>query len=223
MNRIWGLLVAGAACQAGLVLADGGRFEGPLAVEAVDDIRYLNRLRLLEDFSFIDAAGTRWTLARGAVGDDRVVPRALRPLAGLPAEEAYPRAAVVYNVLAWRRDQPWRRAVRLLHGAARAEGVDETQARLLYVAAYAGGWRWEVAGSRCYGTCHLGALAWQPDPTAADLAPVADWVRTSQPGLDAIDARLDALLSRRGPHTLGLPHWELGPEYSPHLQRRGTP
>ena len=73
---------------------------------------------------------------------------------------------------------------------------------MLYMTIYASGWRWELRGSSCYGGCHAGSplLTWRPDATAAELAPVADWLQKSDPTLEQIEQQVDAALKRPGPH-----------------------
>jgi len=43
-------------------------------------------------------------------------------------------------------------------------------------------------------------LAWQPDVTQAELQPVVDWLRNTDPSLAEIERRVDAVIPRPGPH-----------------------
>jgi hypothetical protein len=90
----------------------------------------------------------------------------------------------------------------MLYNASLHEGLGPAEAKLLYATAYAGGWRWEPRTSSCYRSCHAAAtmLAWQPDVTQAELQPVIEWLRTTDPSLDEIERRVDAVTPRPGPH-----------------------
>jgi len=188
-------------CAAG-VAADAPRFTGRLAVELIDAIDFNHRFRLLEDFGFIDARGKSWIAPRGGIVDDEAVPREFQALMGLPYFAEYRKAAMVHAYFRQQRTQPWQPVHRMLYEAAVAEGVTEWQARVLYAAVYAAGWRWEPPGSSCYRSCHASAtsLGWRPDVTAAEIDPVLQWITQSNPALDEIDARLDATIAKPGPH-----------------------
>jgi len=72
----------------------------------------------------------------------------------------------------------------------------------MYMTLYAGGLRWEMKGSTCFRGCHASAaaLTWKPEIQDLDLRPISAWIRQSSPDLDAIDARLNEIIRKPGPH-----------------------
>ena len=197
------LLAIVAACLCTVAMsADQARFSGKVVVEFLDEVEFAQKLRLLEDFAFTDAGGKVWLARKGSILDGESVPRELYSLGGLPFPAEYRKAAVVHDYFCRVRTEPWRRVHRTLYHASVVEGVSETQAKALYAVAYAGGWRWEPNGSSCFRSCHAaaGALAWKPAVTLAQVQPVLQWIAQHGPALDEIDARLDAVIRRPGPH-----------------------
>ena len=182
--------------------ADQARFSGRVVVELLDEIEFAQKLRLLDDFAFTDADGKVWQARKGGTLDGETIPRGLNSLGGLPYPAEYRKAAVVHDYFCSVRAEPWRQVHRTLYLASVVEGVSETQAKALYAAVYAGGWRWEQKGSSCYGSCHaaVASLAWRPAATPAEVQPVLEWIAQSEPTLDEIDVRLDAVIRKPGPH-----------------------
>jgi hypothetical protein len=198
------LLVAiTAACLCTVAMsADQAGFSGRVVVELVDEIEFIHKLRLLDDFAFTDAGGKVWLARKGGILDGESVPRELYSLGGLPYPAEYRKAAVVHDYFCRAKSESWRQVHRTFYHASVAEGVSETQAKALYAVVYAGGWRWEPNGSSCYRSCHLAAasLAWKPAVMPTEIEPVLRWIAQNGPPLDEIDARLDAVIRKPGPH-----------------------
>ncbi len=192
--------IAAWLCSA--AVADQPGFSGKVAVEVIDEIEYVHKLRLLEDFSFSDVGGTVWLARKGSILDGETVPRQFSFFKGLPYLVEYRKAAVVHDYFSRIRTEPWRLVHRMLYHASIAEGVAEVQAKVLYATVYAGGWRWELGGSSCFRSCHVAAnaLTWKPAATAAEVHPVLQWIERDAPTLEDIDARLDAAIRKPGPH-----------------------
>jgi len=208
----WSLpLVAGLLPAVGLGEPPGRiapTFEGAVRLEIPDDPAAGGRLRLMEAFSLRDAEGRRWEAPAGALVSGVAVPATLRHLfedggAGAPLRKA----AVLRDAIAISRTASWTAVARAYHDACRAELASEPEAKALYAAWYAGGLRWEPRGSSCYGRCHASApdLAWHADLRDVDLRPVLEWIWNDNPDLDAIDARIDALVRSPGPHLFAQP------------------
>jgi hypothetical protein len=189
-------------CACPLLQAEEATFSGRVMLELVEEIAHDHQLRLLQDFSFRDEYGREWRAPSGALLDGWTIPRELRGLQGLPLESEFRKSAVLHDHFSQAKSGRWRDVHRMLYSASLAEGIPPTDAKVLYMIVYASGWRWEPKGSSCYGSCHAAAamLAWRPDATAAELAPVADWLQQSDPTLEQIDQRVDAALKRPGPH-----------------------
>jgi hypothetical protein len=201
-----GACLLAAALVAGLggaaLCADPPGFTGKVMLELLEDAQLDHKWKLLEELSFVDDRGTRWTAPGGGVLDDDLVPRQLRQVDGMPLQQEYRKASVVHAYFVHAKSAPWRDVHRMLYEASVAEGVAPPQAKLLYMTVYAGGWRWEVPGSSCYRGCHAAAamLAWKPDVTEAELKAVIDWLRSASPSLEEIEQRVDAATRRPGPH-----------------------
>lgn len=177
-------------------------YSGRVVVELLDEIEFVHKFRLLEDFAFVDAQGKLWTARKGGIVDDESIPRDLHILRGLPYIAEYRKAAVIHSYFCRTRTEPWKQVHRTLFAASVAEGVAETQAKALYAIVYAGGWRWEKRESSCYRSCHAASesLAWKPAATGAEIEPVLQWIAQSDPDLDAIDQRVDQAVNKPGPH-----------------------
>ena len=192
-----------AACLCTVVMSeDQGAFSGKVVIEVLDEIEFAQKLRLLDAFAFTDANGQAWLARKGSILDGETVPHRLSTLSGLPPPAEYRKAAVVHDYFSRDRTEPWRLVHRMFYQASAVEGVSEREAKALYAAVYAGGWRWEPKGSSCYRSCHVAAasLAWKPEATPAEVQPVLQWIAQTGPTLDEIDARLDAAIRKPGPH-----------------------
>lgn len=196
------LLLLGAGVCAPAHPADPPQFEGRVVLEVLDSVELDHKLRLLEEFSFRDENGRLWLAPAGAVIDGTSLPRMLRSAPDLPPETQFRRASVVHDYYSSTRQETWREVRRMLYGASLHEGLSPVEAKLLYATVYAGGWRWEPRTSSCYRSCHAAAamLAWQPDLEQAAFQPVVDWLRGTDPSLEEIEQRVDAVTTRPGPH-----------------------
>ena len=190
-------------CFATTILsAESSRFVGKVVLELIDGIEFDHKLMLLSDFGYQDPQGKLWLVQKGEIIDGSSIPTQLLPLIDSPSAVEYRKASVVHDYFSRQKTEPWRDVRRMFYAASLTEGLSEGEAKLLYMAAYAGGWRWEPHESSCYRGCHAGAslLAWQPDVTPGELAPVAAWLRQGNPSVEEIDKRVDAAVTRPGPH-----------------------
>lgn len=196
------VLLLSAALSFGAAGDEPAHFEGRVLVEWLDDDPFVPALRLVDDFTFQQASGKLWTVPRGEVLDGKSLPPLFRDLVGPPFEGAFRKAAIVYDFATHTMHEPWRDAQRMFLEAALAEGVDPPDARAMYLVLHAQGSRWEVAGSRCYGTCHSRRepLVWRPVVDEAGLGELLRWVRTAEPAVDEIEARAKRVILDRGPH-----------------------
>jgi hypothetical protein len=201
MSRVALLLVLVAGCALALA-ADSARFVGRVVVEWLDDDPFIPSLRLVEDFGFQDGQGNTFLVPKGSVLDGRSLPPTFRDLFGGPFVGQYRKTSVIYDHLCRSMSEQWKVADRLFYHAAVAEGVEDNEAKQMYMTLYAGGLRWEPKGSTCYSHCHTSAsaLTWKPDLQDLDLKPIAGWIRETSPSVEAIDAKLDQLIKRPGPH-----------------------
>jgi hypothetical protein len=198
--RIVGLI---AACWWTYVAAaDSGQFIGKVVVEWVDDDPFIQKMRLVDEFRFVDSHGKAWIVPRDAVLDGRSLPLRFRETIGLPFQGQYRKSSVVYDYYCQVKSEPWRPVHRMFYDAAVGEGVEQTDAKIMYMTLYGAGLRWEMAGSSCYRGCHAAvvSLTWKPAVEDLDFTPIIEWIRQAQPDLPQIDERLDAMIKKPGPH-----------------------
>jgi hypothetical protein len=201
MNKLV-LSLVGLCCCTFALSADQARFAGKVVVEVLDDIAFDHKLKLIEDFSFQDASGKIWVAYKGGVLDGTSIPRELHDLTGLPFVVEYRKASVIHDYYCHVKTEPWRDVHRMFYNASLVEGVSQPEAKTLYLAAYAGGWRWAIPGTSCYRSCHIAAasLAWKPVVTESVIQPIVEWIKQTNPTLDEIEKRVDAVTKRPGPH-----------------------
>jgi len=142
-------------------------FQGEVRTQWLTEHAPDRRMRLLEDFAFLDRSGKRWVARRGEVIDGASIPELLwSQLAGTPFVGDYRRASVLHDVYCQRREEPHRAVHRMFYEAMRADGVDRLRARVMYLAVRTFGPHW--------------------GPAPEDLA--------APPDLDAFERLIDALL-----------------------------
>lgn len=204
--RIYLTLVAAAVLAAGAAAAEPGRFEGRVVVEWLDD-PFIPKMRLTENFGFRQANGKVWNVPHGQILDGRGMPPLFRDLFGQPFHGVFRKSAVVYDFAAQSMTQQWHDAQRMYFEASVAEGVFLPDAKAMYLVLSAQGSRWEVPGSRCFGSCHGQAepLEWRPVVDETALNDLLGWVRSSDPKLDDIDQRVESAIRARGPHIFEQP------------------
>lgn len=119
--------------------SDFGSYFGRLIFEPLPDGR---RMRVVEDFGFLDREQKRWPVPIGAKVDGASIPQPLWPLIGGPFEGKYRDASVVHDYYCDVRTEPWQAVHRVFYNAMRASGVSEHLAKVMYAGVYWGGPRW---------------------------------------------------------------------------------
>lgn len=186
--------------------ADPGAFEGKVVVEWVDE-GFVPSMRLMQDFAFRQAQGKRWVATQGQVLEGKAMPPLFRDLVGKPFDGGFRKAAVVYDAAAQKMTEHWQQSQRMFFEASVVEGVPESDAKVMYLVLAAQGTRWEIPGSRCYGSCHGQAepLEWRPVVDEARLASLMQWVRTEDPKIEEIDLQVHEAIRAYGPHIFPQP------------------
>jgi hypothetical protein len=160
-------------------------------------------MKLIEDFWFDDAAGTRWDAAAGSIINGASIPQALWSTVGSPYTGKYRRASIVHDVacdLAQNSDQR-RAADRMFYEACRAGGCTVEEATLLYTGVRLGA-LWDVVSF--WESAHKG-IGPQTKMTASikdrkiqsDFAMAAEMVTGAPPTDDVMEMerRVDEALS----------------------------
>jgi Protein of unknown function (DUF1353) len=201
------LLLLASACAAASA-AELGKFTGKVVVEWLDQAAAQPRMKLVEDFAFEDAAGKTWLTPKGHVIDGASIPPAFQSLIGAPFAGSYRKATVVHDYYCRAKAEPWKNVHRMFYDASLSSGVVEAEAKVMYMAVYAQGPRWESKGSRCYYSCHASAasLTWKPVVSEAELRPIVDWIQEADPVLEEIEQRVDAVTKKPGPHLFAQGH-----------------
>lgn len=186
--------------------AEQGEFEGKVVVEWVDE-GFVPSMRLMQDFGFRQAQGKLWVAARGQVLEGKAMPPLFRDLVGQPFDGGFRKAAVVYDAAAQKMTEHWQHSQRMFFDASVVEGVPEPEAKVMYLVLAAQGTRWEIAGSRCYGSCHGQSepLEWRPVVDEARLTSLMKWVRTEDPRIEEIDLQVHEAIRAYGPHIFEQP------------------
>jgi len=199
------LVIAAAPVTAANGAGQGG-FEGRVVVEWLDDA-FVPSVRTLEDYGFRQAKGKFWQVARGQVFDGRGMPPLFYDLVGQPYGGNFRKASIVYESATQRMTEKWDEAQRMFFEAAVAEGVAVPEAKVMYLLLALQGSRWEVPGSRCFGSCHglSRPLEWRPVIDEAKTGELVNWVRAADPKLDEIDLRAHSAIRANGPHIFTQP------------------
>lgn len=117
-------------------------FEGTVTTEWLRD-EDGRKMKLLEDFTYIDATGKRWSARKGATIDGASIPRALW-WSGGPYEGKYREASVVHDFYCAEvpKTATWRAVHRTFFEAMLTSGVGRTRALVMYGAVFRHGPRW---------------------------------------------------------------------------------
>jgi len=175
-GRRW---VAVASALAALACPDSGkfgRFVGSVKTEWVEADR---RMRLLEDFSYVDAQGTEWKAPKGSLIDGASIPRVLWTAVGSPFTGEYRKASVVHDVACDARSRPWDAVHRMFYEASRCGGVGEQKAKIMFAAVYHFGPRWSARGTPI--------MFARSRPVDEDFKHLRAFVEKDNPSLEAIE------------------------------------
>jgi Protein of unknown function (DUF1353) len=170
-----------------------GTFTGRVAVEWLTGQSPERDMKLLEPFTFTDAAGKAWHVPAGTVVNGASIPKGFWTLVGSPYTGNYRRASVVHDHYCYTKDEKWQDVHRMFYHAMVSGGVDALEAKVLYAFVYAGGPRWDlVVTTNLEGTEER--LVVPLSATISDQAQreINAWIQSTNPSLEDIDKRLDA-------------------------------
>ncbi len=162
-----------------------GKFNGEIATEWMPDGR---SMRLLKQFEYTAADGTRWGVPAGSIVDGASIPQALWSLIGAPFSGNYRNASVIHDYYCETRSRPYQAVHQVFYEAMLASGVGQRRAWLMYRAVDTFGPRWDTvtANTKCDGpdfdfeNCVLASkkpALRQPQLDAAALKKFTDDVR----------------------------------------------
>ncbi|MBE7522108.1 MAG: DUF1353 domain-containing protein [Burkholderiales bacterium] len=170
-----------------------GRFTGSVKTEWLRGSATERRMRLLEDFAYVDPKGKTWLAPKGSVTDGASIPRGLWTIVGAPFEGQYREAAVIHDVYCETKTERHQDVHRIFYYASRAAGVSEFYAKVLYGGVVAGGPKWSKGSSNCFVGCHAAItvpsqVETVPKFTEDDAKRLASWIEAENPSLEEIDA-----------------------------------
>jgi hypothetical protein len=172
-----------AATASGLAAAETGfgRFIGKLVAEFEGDGR---KVTLIEPYSFVDPTGEEWPVPAGAKTDGASVPSAFWALYP-PFTGSYRSAAVVHDYYCDTKKRTWQDTHKVFYYAMRAAGLDERNAKVMYVAVYLFGPRWGPGTAP--GQRNAAPVATESQQVAI-LKELQDIVEKENPDLDKLAA-----------------------------------
>lgn len=185
----------------------GGVFEGKVVLKPVGDDPFVPSFRLQETLLFRQGGGMEWISPEGAIVDGRSVPTLFVQLTGQPFESSFRKSAVTYDHAVKRKHREWELVLRMFYDALRTEGVEEAEAKSMYLVLSGSGTRWVLRDEKnCFGRCHADAreLEWRPRVDDERLLSLVPWVQAENPDLDQIDQRARATIIEAGPHIFGV-------------------
>jgi hypothetical protein len=118
-----------------------GSYIGKIVAEWLDDGR---KMRLLDDFAYVDPFGSRWDAPKGSIVDGASIPKFAWSFIGGPFEGSYRNASVIHDVACEQRSRDWRTVHEAFYTGMLASGVQVLKAKIMYAAVYFLGPRWPV-------------------------------------------------------------------------------
>lgn len=117
------------------------QFTGRVVAEFLDDGR---KVRLLENYTYVDPAGVVWKVPKGTVVDGASIPKPFWSVIGGPFEGKYRNASVIHDFYCATKDRDWKSVHRMFYDAMLESSVERIRANVMYYAVYYFGPRWET-------------------------------------------------------------------------------
>jgi len=114
-------------------------FKGDVVAKWLPDGR---EMELMQDFSFIDRHGVVWHAPKTSIVDGASIPRFFWRYIGSPFVGKYRRASVIHDVYCKTKSRPHDRVHKVFHEMMLADGVEEDDARQMYLAVKLRGPEW---------------------------------------------------------------------------------
>jgi hypothetical protein len=116
------------------------KFIGTLQLQALQDGRTVTTL---SDISFVDSRGATWTVPKGTQVTGASIPRIAWSAIGSPLEGKFKIPSVFHEYFTTQRTRSYQDVNRMFYEALIASGVDQLEAKVLYVAVQNFGPRFE--------------------------------------------------------------------------------
>jgi uncharacterized protein DUF1353 len=127
--------------------AQQGRFAGELVLKVLSDGR---TMELVQPFSYVDSKGVAWPVPARTKVDGASIPTAFWSIIGAPYSGKYREASVIHDYYCATRSRHWKAVHKVFLDGMLARGVDGLQAKLMYLAVYRFGPRWDFDVDACF-------------------------------------------------------------------------
>lgn len=182
--------------------SDWGKFSGSPKSEWLPEGR---KMKLLEDFSYVDPSGKTWLAPKDVVVDGASIPWEFWSVTGGPLEGQFRNASIVHDVACDQMNESWEDVHTMFYHACRCGGVPPIQAQTLFWAVYHGGPRWVIktvmesrTRTKSDGKTLIEPVARTvrerihvPPPSAKDREKLEKYIREHKPSIDELK-KLDA-------------------------------
>ncbi len=121
------------------------KFVGTLQMQALQDGRTFT---ILAEISFVDSKGVTWTVPKGTQFTGNSIPRIAWSVVGSPFEGKSRLAVVLHEYFTTQRTHSYTEVNQMFYEALVSSGVDQVQAKVLYVAVQQFGPRWTISGGK---------------------------------------------------------------------------
>ena len=116
-----------------------GRFEGEVKATWLEN----GKMRLNEEFAYIDPREKKWLAPAQAIVDGALIPKPFWSVIGGPFADKYRQASVVHDVACVEMAESWQAVHLMFYEACRCGGVGDSKAKLMYWAVFHFGPRWK--------------------------------------------------------------------------------
>jgi hypothetical protein len=166
-----------------------GHYSGYVEARWENDGRSMT---LLSELRYTDPDGVVWIAPAGSQVDGASIPRSLWSIMGGPFEGRYRNASVLHDVAYDQHNKPWQVCDRMFYNAMRCSGVSAVNAGTMYYALRKFGHHWKAPKAE---PVKVGEdIVARAEPVnQGDINATRDWIRNSDPNLQQIDQRADAV------------------------------
>lgn len=175
-----------------------GQFIGKSEGEWINMVDGARQMKLLNNFSYVDAKGKTWQVASGSLIDESSIPQLVWKRVGSPLTGDYHDAAIIHNYYCKSWQENWYSTHQMFYEACLSSGLPQIKAKLLFAAVYSSVPRWIPH----YGKSGINATAFSLQGYALhrvsisepDFNEVTDWIEGTNPTVTDIAARLQCSL-----------------------------
>jgi hypothetical protein len=177
-----------------------GQFTGELVLKALPDGR---TMALVQPFGYKDSHGVTWSVAVGTQVDGASIPRVFWSIIGAPFTGKYREASVIHDYYCQTRSRHWKAVHKVFLDGMLARGVDGFKAKLMYLAVYRFGPRWDFDADACFckgcPTCANPILkriaSYQPVYNASDFQELRNKLMAGRATLEELEDDADYQLN----------------------------